>query len=564
MKTRRTKEQIRKDNYNKDVDAYNFYVVNLDTKRAETGFEFREDAVDLLNDYDDKKKYKVVSKKALKTMGIENPNESFKYEAGGDFQAGVYAGGGEVRRFNRHEQMDSETREEVLDVLSDPDLSGYLTNCLYGLFDGYDYSQTEYFKKDMNKLKSKDSKLYNRVVDIYKKIDTYKFEKYDEYADGGYFDGSIPKVNTYMTNYAKGGSLQAHGIEVGDTFLRTISGAIQKVKDKNGKIVYINLANGERDSQPPLPFEDGGGVGIEEEIDLIQDYRLRVRKPVMPERKLTEQEWAEKHNAGAYEFMGNTKMATGGDLITETADSIFYANAKNGKIKTSFGDKTKEGLLNMLTNVNYDRSEIVDAIFDANEKNGKINTGFGTKTKEGLSQMIKNMQNTFATGGALIGNQKRIDLNKNGKIDAEDFKLLRSSMNGAWRNERKHVNHDEDYEVRYAKKKPNRTGYKGKRKFGDGGGISNFERLSKVVAKNYEGKRVKPKYQKEYGKVYSKSEAKEVGNKVAGKVKLMKKAESGAEVKKGNRGGVMVLAKKIRKEGESWKDAMKRASQELK
>ena len=39
-------------------------------------------------------------------MGIENPNESFKYEAGGDFQSGVYAGGGEVRRFNRHEQMD--------------------------------------------------------------------------------------------------------------------------------------------------------------------------------------------------------------------------------------------------------------------------------------------------------------------------------------------------------------------------------------------------------------------------------------------------------------------------
>jgi hypothetical protein len=102
------------------------------------------------------------------------------------------------------------------------------------------------------------------------------------------------------------------------------------------------------------------------------------------------------------------------------------------------------------------------------------------------------------------------------------------------------------------------------KKFATGGGISNFERLSKVVAKNYEGKRVKPKYQKEYGKVYSKAEAKEVGNKVAGKVKMMKNAESGAEVKKGNRGGVMVLAKKIRKEGESWKDALKRAGQQLK
>jgi hypothetical protein len=277
--------------------------------------------------------------------------------------------------------------------------------------------------------------------------------------------------------YAKGGSLQAHGIELGDTFVKTISGNIQKIKDKNGKIVYVDLSTGERDSQPPLPFADGGGIGIEEDIDMTDDKVLRVRKPAMPERKLSNLELAEKHNSGAYEYMGKDKMAT---------------------------------------------------------------------------------------GGALVGNQKRIDMNHNGKIDAEDFKLLRSSMNGAWRNERKHVNHNEDYEVRYAKPRPNRTGYKGKRKFGDGGGISNFERLSRVVAKNYEGKRVKPKYQKEYGKVYSKSEAKEVGNKVAGKVKSMQKAESGAEVKKGNKGGVMTLAKQIRKEGESWQDALKRAGQQLK
>lgn len=74
----------------------------------------------------------------------------------------------------------------------------------------------------------------------------------------------------------------------------------------------------------------------------------------------------------------------------------------------------------------------------------------------------------------LIGNQSRIDMNKNGRIDAEDFKILRSSMNGAWRNERKHVNHNEDYEVRYAKPRTSRTGYKGKRSFDDGGSIDAF------------------------------------------------------------------------------------------
>lgn len=131
------------------------------------------------------------------------------------------------------------------------------------------------------------------------------------------------------------------------------------------------------------------------------------------------------------------------------------------------------------------------------------------------------MSDVYASGGKLTDKQKRIDMNKNGKIDAEDFKILRSTINGSWRNERKHVNHNEDYEKRYAKNKPNRRGYKGKRNFEEGGGLSKFEKLSRVVAKNYEGKQVKPQYQKEYGKTYSKEEAKEVGDKVAGKVKAM-------------------------------------------
>lgn len=77
----------------------------------------------------------------------------------------------------------------------------------------------------------------------------------------------------------------------------------------------------------------------------------------------------------------------------------------------------------------------------------------------------------FENGGALIGNQKRIDMNHNGRIDAEDFKLLKGSMNGSWRNEHKHVNHSENHEVRYARKHTSRTGYKGKRDFEGGGRV---------------------------------------------------------------------------------------------
>jgi hypothetical protein len=52
-----------------------------------------------------------------------------------------------------------------------------------------------------------------------------------------------------------------------------------------------------------------------------------------------------------------------------------------------------------------------------------------------------------------------------------------------------------------------------------GGKISNFEKLSLKVAKQYVGKPVKSEYQEEFGKFYSEEEAKEVGDKVAGKVK---------------------------------------------
>jgi hypothetical protein len=181
--------------------------------------------------------------------------------------------------------------------------------------------------------------------------------------------------------YAKGGSLQAHGIEVGDTFIKTISGGIQKVKDKNGKIVYINLSNGERDSQPPLPFNKGGAVtteikyvnkgedyevryakprpkrkgykgvrkfddggvqdGIEEDIDMTDDKVLRVRKPAMPKKKLSNLELAEKHNSSAYEFMGKDKIATGGETKKDGKGGIMVLAKKIRKEGESWQDALK-------------------------------------------------------------------------------------------------------------------------------------------------------------------------------------------------------------------------------
>jgi hypothetical protein len=64
------------------------------------------------------------------------------------------------------------------------------------------------------------------------------------------------------------------------------------------------------------------------------------------------------------------------------------------------------------------------------------------------------------------------------------------------------------------------------------GGKIGFEGLSNKVAKNYEGKKVAPKYRKKYGETYDKAEAKEVGDKVASKVyrQQLSKMEKGGKL----------------------------------
>jgi hypothetical protein len=378
--------------------------------------------------------------------------------------------------------------------------------------------------------------------------------------------------------YAMGGSLQAHGIKVGDTFIKTMSGAIQKVKDKSGNIFYVNLATGERSSQPLMPFNKGGAVTNERKhVNKDEDYEVRYAKP-RPARKgykglrsfevggdLFEDYqnqpkelakivdfYMDKFKDGDYDYVDSRNFLKEVNAIGYTFDygldnepynlrpisSKYVMGGLFGKAKQSFKPAKLPNLEGK--QVSLKNGKMVQVFEQNGSQLSVLELGrIGTGERPHLINISEVDMTSFKNGGALIGNQKRIDMNKNGKIDAEDFKLLRSSMNGAWRNERKHVNHNEDYEVRYAKPRPKRTGYKGKRKFEGGGGLSTAERFKKVLAKNNKAKGVKPKNQKS-------------------------NVKTGATEKKGNRGGVMVLAKKIRKEGESWKDALKRAGQQLK
>jgi antirestriction protein len=365
---------------------------------------------------------------------------------------------------------------------------------------------------------------------------------------------------------------------------------------KNGKVYYENRDNRTDRLSPTYPkhaplladggyltdpnfgnfqnqvLANGGSVTNERKhVNKAEDYEVRYAKP-RPRRT---------------GYRGVRSFDNGG-LITETSNAIFNPNQKNGKIETLFGYKTKEGLLAMMSNVNYYPEEITNAIFVPNAKKGRVITEFGSKTKDGLLEMIKNMRNTFELGGNIVtdlaghtggGNaglnagmpldgfsntgysglvgetgamssgemfmaggsvdknfnlngykllrifdnlQKAKDYTDESRVkfpnektvvikDGDDYEVWGTESfrygkkgnrvyenggglptgaeqpyvitesfgnpaqhfagGGSLKNERKHVNHNEDYEVRYARKKSSRTGYKGARKFMAGGSM---------------------------------------------------------------------------------------------
>jgi len=80
--------------------------------------------------------------------------------------------------------------------------------------------------------------------------------------------------------------------------------------------------------------------------------------------------------------------------------------------------------------------KIIDALFDNNlEKfRTEVRTALYTKAGEymnGAKQVVANsmMNSPEEVQEELKGNQHKIDANKNGKIDARDFKLLRAKKN---------------------------------------------------------------------------------------------------------------------------------------
>jgi hypothetical protein len=100
-------------------------------------------------------------------------------------------------------------------------------------------------------------------------------------------------------------------------------------------------------------------------------------------------------------------------------------------------------------------------------------------------------------GARLVGKQKNLDVNKNGKLDAEDFKMLRGE------------------------------------KMAMGGKVKFEDKVKAVKESLLKRKKVSPKVQKDYGKTYDRKEALEAAKRIVGaqtaKYELKKKFKKGGK-----------------------------------
>jgi hypothetical protein len=495
-----------------------------------------------------------------------------------------FAGGGEIRRFDRQAQMDSETREEILDVLSESDTPKVLTNYLYGLFDGYDYSETANFKKEVEFLKRKNPKLHQRVVDIYKKIDKYKFEKYqDNYANGGDFQTVV---------YAKRGAL----LSAKERYILELKGLTGLTKE--GVEKYIS-DNGLTEDEV-LNIVIGLGRKQIQRMDVVT--AMTGKKNNAESKRLIRFAKSDKALKLADGGQLEIKFAGGGKLETKIQKKVDEVNSLIEKAIDKDGDPImvvdKSGTWEepmIYKPISYRNGRLYIEYFEPysgkTEKDviNKSNVDFdGYPTLLNIAKMyrraLKEKGISFATGGRvdkyeyweMIVVSK--ELNKDGGkyikdrflVSAKNIEQAKEIATNLWYDM---YGKDTDlsivkvmseslYKLKYFDK------YEGggQIEVGDDvkGGKTTFKQKATAIAKNFEGKKVEPKYQKEYGKTYDKAEAKEVGNKIAGsqKAKYDSKMTKGGSVKKS--GSAMVYAKKIRKDGESWRDALIRANKEMK
>ena len=192
-------------------------------------------------------------------------------------------------------------------------------------------------------------------------------------------------------------------------------------------------------------------------------------------------------NTGYTGLVGETGAMSSGEMFMaggnlDSKDFIKnkkYFNSVEGGVYT-FSNEDESGRLHFKDSKNIDR------IFSSKKMykvKSKLELGGGLPQGSEQSYMITealgNPAQHFNKGGSVTNERKHVNKGEDYEVRYAKPRPHRKgyegkrdfNSGGAITNERKHVNHNEDYEVRYAKPRPSRKGYKGARKFMAGGSM---------------------------------------------------------------------------------------------
>jgi hypothetical protein len=133
-----------------------------------------------------------------------------------------------------------------------------------------------------------------------------------------------------------------------------------------------------------------------------------------------------------HEMASGGYMADGGVIYLESVGTYFRPSDLATSVDGKFEDESEIFYLNEIDNYEWWRAlskedkKTIEKDFDVDKFLLKEfdTTDLDAYHKESVEFFEKNKK---AKGGKLVGNQKKLDLNKNGKLDAEDFKMLREN-----------------------------------------------------------------------------------------------------------------------------------------
>jgi hypothetical protein len=313
-------------------------------------------------------------------------------------------------------------------------------------------------------------------VKAYKGFHGLKAENYFENVDG--YDWNVITMKRYsgdLVSSARGGQhTNSNGVEM-FTFdfdspnIKLVSSKPSRVTEKVVELQHALALQTFKEKMESKNFADGGyNEGIEEDIDMTDDYVLRVNKGVEPKDRASLKEFMAKTNesreAMTYE-LGGAFMQT--DLAGNTGGGTGGLNAKMALSGVSGTHYT--GLVGETGALSSG-----EMFAHGGGVHGYVIVeGFDSYKNRPLYQVIDKSDDTDYVG----------EYHTTRKEAEEELKDLVKGYARGGSTDHKYLNHSQDYEVRYAKGR-NRHGY-GNLKFATGGAVMANQQIIDDASQHY-------------------------------------------------------------------------------